>query len=65
MKNFRKIELEFFSNSAFSQNFRDFLDKYCHISVVVVSEHMGWVRNVVLMNVYFWVWETPGGQDFG
>ncbi len=35
MKNFRKIEFELFSNSAFSQNFRDFLDKCCHISVVV------------------------------
>jgi predicted NACHT family NTPase len=35
MKHFRKIEFEFFSNSAFSQNFRDFLDKYCYISVAV------------------------------
>ena len=35
MKNVRKIKFEFFSNSAFSQNFRDFLDKCCHISVVV------------------------------
>ncbi len=35
MKNFRKIEFEFFSNSAFSQNFHDFLDKCCHISEVV------------------------------
>ncbi len=34
-KNFRKIEFEFFSNSAFSRNFWDFLDKCCHISVVV------------------------------
>jgi hypothetical protein len=35
MKNIRKIEFEFFSNSVFSQNFHDFLDKCCHISVVV------------------------------
>ena len=35
MKNFQKVKFEFFSNSAFSQNFREFLDKCCHISVVV------------------------------
>jgi hypothetical protein len=35
MKNFRKIEFEFFSNSAFSRNFHDFLDTCYHISVVV------------------------------
>jgi hypothetical protein len=43
--------------------------------VFIVSEHMGWVRNVVLMNVYsgsgkpqgsgFWVGEGPDGQDRG
>jgi hypothetical protein len=35
MKNFRKIEFEFFSDSAFSRHFWDFLGKCCHISVVV------------------------------
>jgi hypothetical protein len=35
MKNFRKIGFEFFSNSAVSRNFHDFLDKCCNISVVV------------------------------
>ncbi len=35
MENFRKIKFEFFSNSAFSRNFHDFLDKCRHISVVV------------------------------
>jgi hypothetical protein len=35
MKNFQKVEFEYFSNSAFSQNFHEFLDKCCHISVVV------------------------------
>ncbi len=29
------MSLNFFYNSAFSQNFHDFLDKCCHISVVV------------------------------
>jgi hypothetical protein len=35
MKNFQKIEFEFFSNSAFSRHFHDFVYKCCHISVVV------------------------------
>jgi hypothetical protein len=35
MKNFRKIEFEFFLNSAFSRTFTDFLDKCHQISVVV------------------------------
>ncbi len=30
-----KSSLNFFSNSAFSRNFHDFLDKCCNISVVV------------------------------
>ncbi len=31
-----------------------------NISEVPVSEHMGWVRNVVLMNVYFGSGEPQG-----
>jgi hypothetical protein len=45
MKNYRKIEFEFFSNSAFSHYFRDFLDKYCHISVVV--KYISKISNVM------------------
>jgi hypothetical protein len=34
------------------------------IGVMRVSELVGWVRNVVLMNV-IWIWKTLGGRDFG
>jgi hypothetical protein len=36
-------------------------NKYCRVPrISIVSEHMGWVRNVVLMSVYFGSGEPQG-----
>ncbi len=34
-------------------------------SFLTVSEHMGWVRNVVLMNVYLGLEKPQGGRGSG
>ncbi len=36
-----------------------------HHSTVGVSEHMGWVRNVVLTSVYFWSGKPQGVRFSG
>jgi hypothetical protein len=47
--------------------YRNLKDNFCSnifyiLLTITVSEHMGWVRNVVLMNVYFGFWEFGGGN---
>ncbi len=41
-----------------------YFDFFIHRCIIFVRELVGWVRNVVLMNVYLDL-ENPGGSGFG